>query len=172
MKEVRFILLRYKNLDFWKTRYSETYSTGSFMISFLFHYRRVRMLRQFFVVKTLLCLTHQKTCIKNRRTKFYCYDQKPGDVEFESDDQIHVDIKYNNIVAESDSEVTVQRPRNTKISIVCSSNGSKEEKSHTEEEKRKKTTFVESDSDVILNSGTKCKQIVCYENSESYLELI
>ena len=114
--------------------------------------------------------THQKW--KDFLTTLYCYKHKPGNVEFESHDQIHVDIKDNNIVGESDSEVTVQKPRNTKIPIVCSSNCSKEEKSYIEEEKRKKTTFVESDSNVILNSGTKCKQIVCDEDSESYLELI
>ena len=40
-----------------------------------------------------------------------------------------------------------------------------------EEEEIKKTTFVESDSDVIPNSEPKYKRIVCYKDSESDIEL-
>ena len=40
-----------------------------------------------------------------------------------------------------------------------------------EEEEIKKTTFVESDSDVIPNSEHKYKRIVCYKDSESDIEL-
>ena len=64
--------------------------------------------------------------MKDYITTLYCYDHEPGNVEFESNDQIHVDIKHNTTGVESDSEVTVQKTRNTKISIVCSSNGSGE----------------------------------------------
>ena len=51
------------------------------------------------------------------------------------------------------------------------SDDSEEEKSDIDKEKRKKTTFVDSGSDVILNSEPKYKQIVCYEESESDIEL-
>ena len=52
-----------------------------------------------------------------------------------------------------------------------SSDDTEEEKSDIEKQKRKKTKFVEIDSDVIPNSEFKYKRIVCYKNSESGIEL-
>lgn len=44
-------------------------------------------------------------------TKLYCNDHKPRNVESESDDAIHIDIKHNTVDVESDSKVTTQKTK-------------------------------------------------------------
>ena len=56
--------------------------------------------------------------MKDFKTKLYCYDHESGNVEFESDDEIHIDIKDKTVVLESDNEVTVQNTKRRKIPIV------------------------------------------------------
>ena len=47
--------------------------------------------------------------MKDFMTKLYSYDHEPDNVKSESDDEIHIDIKDNTVVVESDSDVTVQK---------------------------------------------------------------
>lgn len=68
-------------------------------------------------------------------TKRYCNDHKPRNVESESDDAIHIDIKDNTVDVESDSKVTTQKTKKKKqrkIPIVYSGTDSEEEKSNIE----------------------------------------
>ena len=51
-------------------------------------------------------------------TKLYCYDHKPDNVESDSDDETHIDIKGNTVVVERDSKAAVQKPKKWKIPIV------------------------------------------------------
>ena len=53
-----------------------------------------------------------------------------------------------------------------KTPIFDSSDDSELEKSGIAGEKRKKTTFFASDSDIIPNSKPKYKQIVCYKTQK------
>ena len=47
--------------------------------------------------------------MKDFMTKLYSYDHEPDNVKSESDGEIHMDIKDNTVVVESDSDVTVQK---------------------------------------------------------------
>ena len=51
-------------------------------------------------------------------TKLYCYDHKPDNVESDSDDETHIDIKDNAVVVERDSKTAVQKIKKRKIPIV------------------------------------------------------
>ena len=86
--------------------------------------------------------------MKDFMTKLYCYDHEPDNVESESDDETHIDIKDNTVVVESDSEVAAPKTKKRKIPIVHSSDDSKGEKSDIEEGKKTKTKFMVSDSEV------------------------
>lgn len=44
-------------------------------------------------------------------TKLYCYDHKPDNVESDSDDETHIDIKDNGVVVERDSKAAVQKTK-------------------------------------------------------------
>ena len=88
-------------------------------------------------------------------TKLYCFDDEPCNAEWELDDKIHIAIKDNTVMMESDSSVK------WKIPIVYNSNDSKGQKCNIEGEARKKTTFIKSDNAIIPNSEAKCKQIIC-----------
>ena len=72
--------------------------------------------------------------MKEFMTKLYCNDHEPRNVESESDDAIHIDIKDNTVDVESDSKVTTQKTKKKKrkIPIVCSGIDSEEEKSNIE----------------------------------------
>lgn len=43
--------------------------------------------------------------------KLYCHKQEPDNVESKSEFEIHIDIKDNTVVVESDSKVTVQKTK-------------------------------------------------------------
>ena len=51
-------------------------------------------------------------------TKLYCYDHKSDNVESDSDDETHIDIKDNAVVVERDSKAAVQKTKKWKIPIV------------------------------------------------------
>ena len=109
--------------------------------------------------------------MKEFMTELYCYEYEPDNIESESYDEIHIDIKYNAVVVESDSAVLFKKQRRKQTLVVYSTVDSEEEKSKIKEEKRKRTTFVKSDNDVIPSSEPKSKRIICYEDSESDTEL-
>lgn len=44
-------------------------------------------------------------------TKLYCYDHKSDNVESDSDDETHIDIKDNGVVVERDSKAAVQKTK-------------------------------------------------------------
>lgn len=98
--------------------------------------------------------------------KLYCHKHEPDNVESKSEFEIHIVIKDNTVVVESDSKVIVQKTKKWKISITVAMIMKKRNLTLKKRREKSQHSLRESDSGAIPKNGPKYKRIICYEDSE------